>query len=232
MLDYILYASTAFAIALLIWRKVSLVKRQVVEQNVIEELKQIAEYMKSGNSFETAIKEISEKASSNNSGFFKKVLTLSNNGLTIEQALTKTAEKTKNNTLIYVSEVISLTITSKGNVIQSLEKLSNKLWEINHLQKKIDEKASAALTTMQTVGILVMPGIFYFISSILSTEEFIIAVDMPMKIYLGVIMCIFCLMDYIIFRNLKESLFVFPTGITIYLIYIIKLGPLITGFFI
>jgi Flp pilus assembly protein TadB len=230
-LNYLIYGSVIITLILFILRKYVLSKNSLLEQNVIESLKQISESMKTGNSFESAINQMSTRTSEPSSHYFKKILKLSQQGMSIDQALIETAKRSRNQTLSYISEVIALTITSKGNIINSLDKLSNKLWEIEHLQKKIDEKASSALTILHVVAILIMPAIFYFLAGILSTDDLIIGVDLPMKIYLGLIMLLFSFMEYFIFKDFKECLFTLPLGISIYFTHIIILGPIITNLF-
>jgi len=230
-LDYILYGLLAISLVVLFIHKITAIKKIKMERSVIEALKQISESMKAGNSFETAIKSHADQKEYPSAKFFQRVLDKAAQGKSTEDAMTETANESNNEMLSYITEVIVLTLSSKGNIIASLSNLSNKLWEINHIQKKVDDKASSALTTLQFVGIAIIPAVFYFISGVLSSKEMPMMVDLPMQIYFFGIMIIFSFMDYFIFRDLKESLFVLPAGVSIYLIYIITLGPMIGGFF-
>ena len=47
-----------------------------------------------------------------------------------------------------------------------------------------------------------------------------------------IIMIIFSFLDYFIFRDLKESLYILPAGIGVYLLYIFVVGDLIAKFII
>ena len=227
-----IYELVVLSIALLIYHKIKMANKEELENSVIDCMKQIAESMKAGNSFETAMKIQVDNGKGSCVKFFKKVLDKTQKGKTTEQALTETANEEKDEILRYVSEVIVLTLSSKGNVIGSITNLSHKLWEINHLQKRVDQKASAALTTLQIAAIVIVPAIFYFLAAILTSETAPLSVDFPMKVYFGIIMIIFSFLDYFIFRDLKESLYILPAGIGVYLLYIFVVGDLIAKFII
>lgn len=220
---YGLYAATAISLVLLIWHKIASARKAELEDSMIQGMKQIAESMKSGNSFEAAMKYVSEQSHNYNSKFFKKVLKKCQEGMPVDKAL---LEMSKNDEMLsYVAEIVVLTISSKGNIIASLDALSQKLWIISHLQKRVDDKASSALATLQALGIVVMPGIFYFLPGVLGLNAGVL--DIYMKIYLGVIMVIFSSLNYLIFRDAKEILYVLPAGILIYLLFIFKLGNML-----
>jgi len=230
--DYILYGVVFVTFAILLNHKLIQAKKAKIQSSIIEGLKQIAESMKSGNSFETAVKVQADMKQFPSSAFFGSVLKKTTEGKSTEDALSEAADESKDEIISYIAEVISLTLTSKGNIIASLNSLSSKLWEINHIQKRIDQKASAALATLQVMGIVIVPAIFYFLAGVLSTETAPIVIDMAMKSYLGAIMVIFSFLDYFIFKNIKETLFVLPAGISVYLVYLFILGPMIGNFFI
>jgi Flp pilus assembly protein TadB len=226
--ELIIYAMTGIALGILFLHKISMMRRKEAEKQVVESLRRIAESMRTGNTFEAAIKQISDEKES--SAFFKKVLKESNKGKTLMQALSDTAEKSRDKNIKYIAEVLSLTISSKGNIIASLERLSDRLSEISHLQRKIDVKAASALTTLQVLGIAVLPGIFYFLAGILGDAFSEISINIPLMIYLGAVMVIFSMLDYLLFRNFKESMYVLPAGVMIFILYITELGPLLANF--
>ncbi|MCB9359102.1 hypothetical protein H6503_04180 [Candidatus Woesearchaeota archaeon] len=221
-IELILYPLLAATLAIIIYHMSVSGSRARQQEKVIDSMKQIAQSMMSGDSLETAMTKV-------DCNYFTKVLELMNSGMTIDMALKDAAKNDK--VLMYIADVISLTVSSKGNIIVSLNRLSNKLWEVNHLQKRIDEKASAAITTLQVMGIAVMPAIFYFLAGILSTEEWLVQVDLTMQIYLGFMMLVFTMLNYIIFKDLKGSMIVLPFSAVLYALYILSLGPLLYGLF-
>ncbi|MFT4303486.1 MAG: type II secretion system F family protein [Candidatus Woesearchaeota archaeon] len=222
-IEFILYPLLLVTISIIVYYYIRKGIQDSEEDSVIDAMKHIAQSMTSGDSFETAMTKVDCK-------YFNHIIKLTNNGVELDKAMIRAAGKNK--TLLYISEVLSLTFTSKGNIVNSLNRLSNKLWEINHLQKKIDSKASSAIATLQVMGIVLMPAIFYFLAGILSSEDLIIEVDLIMQGYLGILMLTFTMLNYFVFKDYKGSIIILPFSIVLYITYLLLLGPIIYGVFI
>jgi Flp pilus assembly protein TadB len=225
------YAFCAFAFLVYILHKLNQARYNNIENSIVEVMQYMAESLKAGNSFETVVLNISKSKSYACAGFFRKIINKANKGTSIEKAFMEEAEKTHNEILIFFSEIVSLSYSSKANIVYTLKELSAKLAEIRHLQSRIDEKASGALTMIQFTAILLLPIVFYFIAAVLNSADTPLFVDSAMKAYFLAATLLFSFMDYILFKDLKETAYMVFLGLSIYFMNVICLGPLITNLF-
>ncbi|MFT4343338.1 MAG: type II secretion system F family protein [Candidatus Woesearchaeota archaeon] len=226
-----IFIYSMFGLSLTVWivYHIYASRQQSLETEIADALRTIASHMQSGISLENAIVKYVNAEKNTISHHFRKVIKLAQQGMTIDQALHE-ASHGKGEAIMYVSELLTLTHTAKGDIIKSMKRIANRVGEVQFIQRRIDSKASKAITTIQFLCIIGMPALFYFLAQFLSTPEYTIIVDLPMQIYLLIIAGIASLIPAIMVSDYKESMVTFPLALSIVGIYIIELGALIASF--
>ena len=174
-------------------------RQKKLDSSLIEALNNIAQNLESGNAIESSILAVSKDKSNAASKYFKKIIDETNNGLSFGEALQTVSKKTRSDTFSFVCDIIYLSQKSKGNIADSLKKLSENLWEINHLQTTIISKVAGPVTTLKALGIIIIPLLYYVLAAVVSSDAAVIEITMPFWIYFGAIALAMTFTDYFLF---------------------------------
>jgi Flp pilus assembly protein TadB len=223
--DYIIIGFCILSFIIFIVHKINKSIQYDREQSLIQALSAVAENLRAGNSLETIMVSMVGKKEYKCTIWFSKIIELTNKGTPLILSFEQVARKSGSEVFIFVSEVITLTYSSKGNIVDTLHNLSNKLNDIAFLQQRIDEKSNSALTSLQLIGMIGMPIIFYALASFLSSELLIIEVDLNMKVYFGALTLLLSMLSYLIFDDIIDSFYNLLLGVSSYLMIIFILGP-------
>jgi Flp pilus assembly protein TadB len=207
-------------------------QRNKLDGSLIDSLNNIAQELDAGNAIETSIMTISKDKSNPSAKYFKEIIKEANRGLSFQQSLQAVGKRTKSRTFAYICDILYLAQGSKANIADSLKKLSTNLWEIDHLQTSISSKASAPITTLKALGIIIIPLIYYMMSTLLSSGTMVIAITTPFKIYFFAVATFMTLTDYFLFSDIKEGLYTLPFTLSFITLVVLKLGPLIANYFV
>ena len=207
-------------------------RQKKLDSSLIESLNNIAQNLESGNAIESSVLAVSKDKSNAASKYFKEIIDETNEGLSFEEALQKVSKKTRSDTFSFVCDIIYLSQKSKGNIADSLKKLSENLWEIDHLQTTIISKASGPLTTLKMLGIVIIPLLYYVLAAVASSDTVVIEITRPFWIYFAAVALAMTFLDYFLFADWKEGLFLLPFSATFILLVILKLGNYVAGYII
>lgn len=228
--NYALYLTITALAIYLIYSFID-TRRSKIDKSLIDSLYNIAQELDKGNSIQASIAQISKDKSNPSSDYFKKIIEKSNKGLSFQDSIKEVSKQSSSETFSYICSILLLAISSKGRISGSLKQLSQNLWEIDHLQESIITKSSSALSTLKLLGIILIPLIYYFMSSILSSGSMIMQLTLPFKIYFFTIAVSMTFTDYFMFKDIKDGLFLLPFTIFYISYVIIKIGPFISGYF-
>ena len=226
----ILYISGVFFILFMIHTTIDR-KREDMESSLIESLNNISQELDEGKSIESSIVAISVDKSNPASKYFKEIIEESKKGHSFEESLQIISKKTKSRTFAYICDIIFLAQNSKGNISDSLKKLSENLWEIDHLQTSINSKAAGPLTTLKLLGVALIPMLYYMMASALSSGNMIIEITLPFKVYFFAVGIAMNFADYFLFLFFSQGLYSLPFTITFISAVILKIGPYISNLF-
>jgi pilus assembly protein TadC len=203
-----------------------------LDGSLIEALNNIAQNLESGNAIESAILAVSRDKSNAASKYFKKIIDETNNGLSFDEALQKVSKKTRSDTFSFVCDIIYLSQKSKGNIADSLKKLSENLWEIDHLQTTIISKVAGPVTTLKMLGIIIIPLLYYVLAAVVSSDAVVIEITMPFWIYFWAIALAMTFTDYFLFADWKDGIFLLPFSAAFIWLVITKLGNYVAGYLV
>jgi Flp pilus assembly protein TadB len=192
---------------------------------IIESLNGIAQNLDGGNSIEASIMAVSQDKSNAAAKCWKEIIKEAKKGSSFEDSLKIVSKRTKSETFAYVCDIIYLSQRSSANISDSLKKLSQNLWEIDLLQTSVNTKASGPLTTLKVLGIALIPLIYYFMASLLSSDTVTIQITLPFQIYFAAVSLAMTFSDYLMFGDFKDGLFLLPFSASYLFYVIIKLGP-------
>ena len=207
-------------------------RQNKLDSSLVEALNNIAQNLEAGNAIESSIMAVSRDKSNAASKYFKKIIDETNKGLSFEEALRMVSKKTKSETFAFVCDIIYLAQRSRGNIADSLKKLSENLWEIDHLQTSISSKAGGPLTTLKLLGIIIIPLLYYLLAAVLSSDTVVIEITKPFWIYFGAVALAMTFADYFLFADWKDGIFLLPFSATFIWLVIIKLGNYVASYFI
>ena len=197
---------------------------------LITALDQIADKLEGGKSLESAFSEIGADKTNKAAPYFKQLLDTTRQGSSLQDALEAFAKKSTSRTFSYICDLIAMSERSRGNVAPSLKDLSRKLWDIHHLQSTIDSKAGKPILMLQSLGIFLLPSVYFFLATILQTQTLHTVDIIQSWLMLGylLVVCIsMTFLDWFIFRDAISSLMLLPVSLSFYLISILLLGPYI-----
>ena len=185
---------------------------------MIAALKKISVAMQAGESLETACSKIEGKAAP----YFKRVLTLSNQ-MSFEEALQHAAPRKQQ----YLAEMLALA-AQNNDATASFRRLGDALSTIRHNEKRIQEKANGAVTTLYLL-VMIMPALWYALAGLLSTETLTITITTLMIGFFGMQILIVSTAGVIIFKDWKNTLLTATFGCLLVAVYALVFGQHIQG---
>ena len=227
--DYILYIFIFFFIVYIVYLLISS-RKEKFESSLVASLNDIAQSLDAGNAIETALFRISQDKSNSASYYFSKVIAETKKGSSFQKALEKFSKKSGSRTFSYICDILLLADTAKGNISSRLKTLSENLWELDHLQKDINSKASGPITTLKFLGIVLIPLIYYFLAAVLSSETIVLVISLPFVLYFLAVASLMSFTDTFMFRDIKEGIVALPLAISYIGLVVYKISPLITTF--
>ena len=229
--EYIMYILVV-SIGIYAIYSVSDSRQKKLDSSLIEALNNIAQNLESGNAIESSVLAVSRDKSNAASKYFKKIIDETNKGLSFGEALQRVSKKTRSDTFSFVCDIIYLSQKSKGNISDSLKKLSENLWEIDHLQTTIISKAAGPLTTLKMLGIIIIPLLYYVLAAVVSSDTAVIEITRPFWIYFGAVALAMTFSDYFLFADWKDGIFLLPFSATFIWLVILKLGNYVAGYLV
>lgn len=204
-------------------------KREEAEESLIEALNIITNELEAGNAIETALVTISKDPQNPSAKYFQQILEEVKKGKSFTDSLEFVSKNTKSETFAYICKIIHLAQESKGNIANSLRKLAKNLWEINHLQTSIVTKASGALSKLKIMGIIILPLIYYLMSSVASSPGNLVEISLPFQIYFFIVAIGITFSNYFLFADWKDGLYLFPFSVSYIGFSIVTIGPYIAN---
>ena len=206
-------------------------KRTKLDTSLVDSLNNIAQELDAGNSIESAITTISKDKSNPSSKYLAKIIEETKKGHSFEESLEIVSKKTHSKTFAYICDIILLAQKSKGNIADSLKKLSQNLWEIDHLQASVNSKAAGPASTLKILGIVIIPLLYYMMAAVLSSETMLIEITTSFKVYFFAVALAMTFSDYFLFGDIEEGLYILPFSISYLILVFLKIGPYITIYF-
>jgi len=204
-----------------------------LEEDVIESLDGLAAELDKGNALETALVNLAKRAGPSSSEYLI-VVELVRSGRSLKEALSLSASSSKSPSFRYVCSVLRVDQKSRDDLASSIKELSKKLWEISHLEHSVQEKAGRAIMTLQLVGIVFLPVLYFFLAGVVE-----MASGGPVEIlrtplfvgYLLLTSMACAVLDGVVFKDWQEAVFIVPLAASYFGLVMLKIGPYVMAAF-
>jgi hypothetical protein len=201
-----------------------------IESSLIKILPEMSESLNAGYSLDMTINSIALKTNLPISSEFVKIKSMMIQGIITETAFKSVAKASKNKSFMLLAEIISSTLNNRirsGNI----GNLYRRLVEIGRQENWRNEKIKSSILIVQFAGIVIIPLLFYMITSIISTASSVVTVDTNLQIFFIIITPILASLNYIVFRDFKTSISVFLLGSSAIMLILTTFGPMVGKLF-
>jgi len=224
---YIYYITGFFMVIYIIYlMKMDRIAR--FEQYLAQALYNMADYLDQGYSIEAALTYVSQDKSNPCSKYFAAIVQNLNAGQSYNDAINNVVQSVPSDSFKYIGEVLIATLNAQADVAKSLKRFAKQLQDILHFNRIIETKSAGAILTIKFLGALIMPSLFYLIVGIfVGIGEYDLAILPAQYAFLFINMLLLNFEDYFMFKDKKGSLVSLPLTLSLFLLVIIKIGPMI-----
>jgi hypothetical protein len=217
-----------FALAFLIFLVCTFIEYQAnkLENDLIESMEQLAIQIEYGNSIETAL-VMTSKLHSYAARIYRRVIKKMNNGLSLTNAFKSVTTFHRSRTLAFLSNTMGLYDTYGLAISSQLRDSSLNLLKLRRALDEMYEKTAPSIRVMQIIALFGSPILTVFLSGILDLPIYTLGLY-----FAGLVVIVYGMFDYLIYSNVKRTIFMMPLLVTGYLMVLNWLAPYIADFFI
>ena len=192
------------------------------ESQIIDSMLEFSRTLKTGESIETAVFKLSKRKDLAAQAF-KKILEKVKNGASMAEAFASYPSKSP--IYKYLVELVRIAETSDEDISDHMQDIAEKLQDYREIEKNMNMKTMTPVMVMQFFGVIIAPLAVYSLPSMMS-----LPLHNLTPYFIGVVVASFAFFDYIIYYDLKRSLFLLPVFVFGYMMVMRYLVPVAIRF--
>jgi hypothetical protein len=116
---------------------------------------------------------------------------------------------------------------SKRSAASELDEFATRMRKLREMKRRLFATTAEHVMVLQVMVIVLMPLAVLFLPPLLGAETY-----GPLKYFLIFIVLSFGSLDYLIYNDLKKTIFILPVFITAYILVVTKLAPFMSELFV
>jgi type II secretory pathway component PulF len=196
-----------------------------LDEDILTSLKGLSASIQEGKSIESSLKELS-KGTDRASHLYRKVLERMQSGMSLSEAFTAVQRRYTSSIVTCMAKLMTVAERSKRSAAAELDEFATRMRKMREIKKKLYATTGEHIMVLQVIVIILMPLSALFLPPLLGVEVY-----PPLHYFMVFIVLAFGSLDYLVYNDLKKTIFILPVFITAYVLVVTRLAPYVSGLF-